>query len=137
MDLSSLKKIKRRSAKRVGRGIGSGKGGHTSGKGNKGQKSRTGTNIPSFFEGGQVPIIKRLPQKRGKGNSRVSKQVSIISLNSLAEFKDGDKVTPRSLGFKSAKVLSGGELSRKLNLIGFTYSKKAKEKIEKAGGTAS
>ena len=135
MGLSNLLKIKKRSAKRVGRGIGSGKGGHTSGRGNKGQKSRTGGNIPSFFEGGQVPIIKRLPQKRGKGNSTVSREIPIVNLNVFSKFKDGEKVTPKSLGLVTAKILSDGEISKKIIFSGFYYSKAAAEKIKKAGGT--
>jgi len=133
MNLSSLIKITKRGKKRVGRGIGSGKGGHTSGKGNKGQKARTGVNIPSFFEGGQVPIIKRLPQKRGKGNSPTRMPKQIVNLSIFSKFKSGDSVTPKLLGLGSAKVLNKGDIPAGLTLMGFSYSKKALEKIKTAG----
>jgi large subunit ribosomal protein L15 len=130
-------KISKRKAKRVGRGIGSGKGGHTSGRGNKGQKSRTGRNIPSFFEGGQVPIIKRLPQKRGKGNSPVSQRVEILNLDKFSRFNEGDTVSPEVFGLKNAKILGRGDIVKKLVFLGFSYSKSAREKITKSGGKIS
>jgi large subunit ribosomal protein L15 len=128
--------------KRVGRGIGSGKGGHTSGRGAKGQKARSGGSKPNLgFEGGQVPLYKRMPQLRG---FRVHGKVApvAISLNIFNAFKDGDIVTPRIL--KEAriirllpklglKVLSTGELKKKISFKGFKISAAALEKIEKAG----
>lgn len=148
MNLSNLPKLKgsKRNAKRVGRGIGSGKGGHTSGRGNKGQKARTGNTIPSFFEGGQISIIKRMPQKRGKGNSTVSKKGTTINLKRLKGFKAGDTITPDTLVKKlvirankneKPKILGDGEISEKLNFRGFLYSKSAIAKITKLGGTAT
>jgi len=144
MDLSTLTKIKKRRKKRVGRGYGSGKGGHTSGRGAKGQKSRAGYNIPKFFEGGQIPITKRLPQKRGKGNRSVRDKVS-INLVSLKAIKNESVITPevlKDLGILkkipsvSVKILSKGDLSSKMIFRGFKYSKMAKEKIEAIGGEA-
>ena len=143
MNLTNILKsnsAKRRS-KRVGRGIGSGKGGHTVGKGMKGQKSRKGSKFTPGFEGGQVPLYKRLPQLGGFKNSR-SKQVGVISLNVLSRFEDGAKITPQSiidLGIfnklpkDGIKILAGGKLDKKLVLSGFVYSESAKTKIKKSG----
>ncbi len=143
MELNNLTKIKgnRRSAKRVGRGGGSGKGWHTTGRGQKGQKARTGYNIPVGFEGGQVPLYKKLPMMGGFKNHR-SKRVSIVSLEVLNRFKDGDTVTAQDLVAKgilkqlpkeSVKILANGNLTKKLTLKGFAVSKSAKEKLAKSG----
>jgi large subunit ribosomal protein L15 len=143
MNLTNILKSKgaRRRSKRVGRGIGSGKGGHTVGKGMKGQKSRKGSKFTPGFEGGQVPLYKRLPQIGGFKNSR-SKQVGVINLSVLSRFKDGDKITPQKiidlgvitrLPKDGIKILAGGKLDKKLILSGFVYSESAKEKIKKSG----
>jgi len=128
-------------SKRVGRGIGSGKGGHTVGKGTKGQKSRKGTKFTLGFEGGQVPLYKRLPHLGGFKNKR-SKDVYAINLDKLNIFKDGDIVTPKLLREKGIvsyipkdgiKILSTGKIEKKIILKDFLYSKNAKAKISKSG----
>ncbi len=148
MELSNLKKLKgnNRPAKRRGRGIGSGKGGHTTGRGNKGQKARTGYNLPVGFEGGQVPLFKRLPQMGGFKSHRTRK-VLPLTLSRLEIFKDGQEITPDVLVreglFKTLanntkiKILGTGQITKKLELKGFIYSKSAKEKLEKAGAKIS
>src|SRR5256885_16081534 len=129
--------------KRVGRGPGSGLG-KTAGRGNKGQKSRSGYSSKIGFEGGQMPLQRRLP-KRGFTNI-FKKQWIEISLAKIEEsFKAGDDVTPQILHdrglIKKAKhdlvILGNGEVSKKLNISGHRFTKTAREKIEKAGGTAT
>ena len=143
MNLTNIIKSKgaRRRSKRVGRGIGSGKGGHTVGRGTKGQKARKGAKPGLGFEGGQVPLYKRLPQIGGFKNSR-SKEVGVINLNVLNRFEDGTKITPKSiielgvinkLPKDGIKILAGGKLDKKLILSGFVYSESAKTKIKKSG----
>ena len=140
LSLSNLKKIKRRKAKRVGRGYGSGKGGHTVGRGAKGQKARG--KVPAKFEGGQLPLIKRLPHKRGFKNP-FSKRPLVLNVSFFERFKGGSEISPKSLvknGFlkkvpkDGIKVLGMGKLSKKLNFKGFLYSKSAKKKIEEVEG---
>jgi large subunit ribosomal protein L15 len=129
--------------KRLGRGPGSGLG-KTSGKGHKGQKSRSGYSSRPGFEGGQMPLQRRLP-KRGFTNI-FKKQWIEISLAKIEEsFKAGDDVTPEILHerglIKKAKhdlvILGNGDVSKKLNISAHRFTKSAKEKIEKAGGTAT
>jgi len=145
MELNELIKTKTRSKKRLGRGIGSGKGGHTVGRGTKGQKARTGYNLPRGFEGGQVPLWKKIPQIGGFKSSRAKRIIS-VSLSKFNLFADGDVVTPQSLievgVFKKlnrskVKVLDYGKLEKKVELKGFLYSKSVKEKLEKAGAKIS
>ncbi|MBI4091553.1 50S ribosomal protein L15 [candidate division WWE3 bacterium] len=144
MKLAKMPKLKgkQRKAKRVGRGIGSGKGSHTTGKGQKGQKSRTGKNIPVGFEGGQVPLYKKLPKRKGFVNISGLKRAE-VNLGRLNDFKEGDKVTPDELVRRGmlkdipkdgVKLLGGGKLSKKLNFEGFTLSKSARDQVEKLGG---
>ena len=143
MNLSRLIKNKgiKRKGKRLGRGIGSGKGGHTVGRGTKGQKARRGHKFSVGFEGGQVPLYKRLPQIGGFNNKR-SKEIGIVNLDIFNRFENGAKITPVSLVdlgvFKKlpkdgVKILAGGKLEKKLNISGFIYSESAKVKIEKSG----
>ncbi len=142
MELSTLAKYKTdKKAKRVGRGRGSGKGGHTVGKGTKGQKARRGTKFGLGFEGGQSPLYKRLPQIGGF-KTHTFKKVSIVNLDKFNSFKDESTVTPDVLLEKGiineipeggVKILSGGDLKKKLVLKDFLFSIKAKEKIEKSG----
>ncbi|HXF42998.1 MAG TPA: 50S ribosomal protein L15 [Pyrinomonadaceae bacterium] len=129
--------------KRVGRGPGSGLG-KTAGRGNKGQKSRSGYRSREGFEGGQMPLQRRLP-KRGFTNP-FKKQWLEISLSKLeSSFKDGDEVNPEILHsrglIKKAKhdvvVLGNGELTKALKIAAHRFTKSAKEKIEKAGGSAN
>ncbi|MCS7149886.1 MAG: 50S ribosomal protein L15 [Caldimicrobium sp.] len=131
----------KRKPKRVGRGHGSGHG-KTSCKGHKGQKSRKGVDIKPTFEGGQTPIIRRVP-KRGFNNI-FKIEYEVINVKDLAErFKAGDTVDPESLRLKGLvrlknrliKVLGDGEIDIPLTVRVHAASRSAKEKIEKAGGT--
>lgn len=128
--------------KRVGRGPGSGLG-KTAGRGHKGQKSRSGYSSRPGFEGGQMPLQRRLP-KRGFTNI-FKKQWIEISLAKIEEsFSSGDTVTPEILHdrglIKKAKhdlvILGNGNVSKSLNISAHRFTKAAKEKIEKAGGSA-
>lgn len=142
MDLSNLKTIKtKRKSKRIGRGIGSGKGGHTVGRGTKGQKSRKGKKIFVGFEGGQVPLYKRLPQL---GGFKSHKNTASLRISQLNKFDEGIEVTPELLirermiknkKFNSVKIVGGGDLKKKLILKGFAYSKGAYESVKKSGST--
>jgi len=129
--------------KRLGRGPGSGLG-KTSGKGHKGQKSRSGYSSRPGFEGGQMPLQRRLP-KRGFTNI-FKKQWIEISLAKIEDnFKAGDEVTPEILHerglIKKAKhdlvILGTGDITKSLNISAHRFTKTAKEKIEKAGGSAT
>lgn len=129
--------------KRVGRGPGSGLG-KTSGRGNKGQKSRSGYASRPGFEGGQMPLQRRLP-KRGFTNV-FKKQWLEISLAKIEDnFQAGEEVTPEILHdrglIKKAKhdlvILGNGDFTKALKISAHRFTKTAKEKIEKAGGTAT
>jgi len=144
MDLSTLKSAAgaRKERKRVGRGPGSGSG-KTSGRGHKGQKSRAGYSRQRGFEGGQMPLYRRLP-KRGF-NHRDRFPYAIVNVDVLDQhFENGADVTPEALielGFAKAcrggiKVLGRGELSKKLTVKANAISPGARAKIEAAGGTA-
>src|SRR5438270_11560606 len=124
---------------RVGRGIGS-KLGRTSGKGNKGQKSRRGYSRRRGFEGGQMPLHRRIP-KRGF-RSPFGKTFAVINLQDLNAFPAGETVTPdllRAHGFvrtqQQVKILGDGELQNKLAIHAHAFSASAKDKITKAGGS--
>jgi large subunit ribosomal protein L15 len=125
---------------RVGRGMGS-KLGKTSGSGNKGQKSRRGYSRRRGFEGGQMPLHRRIP-KRGFHNP-FGVSYSVVNLEELNVFPAGETVTPdllRAHGFirratDPIKVLGDGELKNKLTIHAHAFSESAKEKITKAGGT--
>ena len=127
--------------KRVGRGIASGTG-KTSGKGHKGQNARSGGGVRPGFEGGQMPIYRRLP-KRGFKNI-FAKQYVTINIEALEAFEDGTEVTEALLLEKGivkktldgVKILGRGELTKKLTVKVTKYTESAKEKIEKAGGKA-
>jgi len=128
--------------KRVGRGDGSGRGTY-SGRGSKGQKSRAGYKMRPGFEGGQLPLIKRLPRKRGFTNP-FKTEYSLVRLDRLASFEPGSEVTPEKLVaagvIKSlkhpVKILAGGELKNPLVIKANKFSAAAKAKIEAAGGKA-
>lgn len=132
----------RRAAKRVGRGIGSGLG-KTSGRGHKGQGSRSGGGKGPYFEGGQMPLQRRVP-KRGFNNARFAKVYAVVNLDELARFEAGTTVTPELLQETrivgrlrdGVKVLGTGELSSALTVQAHAFSKAAVEKIEAAGGKA-
>lgn len=141
MNLHELIKIKEKSKKRIGRGGGSGKGWHTVGRGQKGQKSRAGHTIPVGFEGGQVPLYKRIP-KLGGFKSKRAKEIFGIPLERFNVFKSGQTVTVKDLLKKKiirkiprdgVKILGNGVFDKKLNLEGFLFSKSAGEKLEKSG----
>jgi large subunit ribosomal protein L15 len=144
LSLSNLKPAQaRKDRKRVGRGLGSGKGRY-SGRGIKGQKSRSGSHkMPAGFEGGQMPMHMRLPKLKGfKNRFRVEYQV--VNLDKLAElYPQGGEVTKADLVAKGAvrknelvKVLGTGEISVAINVKVDAYSASAKEKITAAGGSA-
>lgn len=125
--------------KRLGRGTGSGVG-KTSGKGHKGQNARSGGGVRPGFEGGQMPLSRRLP-KRGFTNIW-AKEYAVVNLSDLSKFKDGDTVNAQTLIEKGVikkpldgvKILGNGEISAKLNVSVAKASKSAAEKIEAAGG---
>ena len=130
----------KKSRKRVGRGDGSGHGTY-SGRGSKGQKSRSGYKTRPGFEGGQLPLIKRLPQKRGFVNIfRI--EYSVINLNKLSMFESGSEVTPERLvaaGLVKSlrhpvKILAEGDINHPLLVKAHKFSTAAKAKIEAAGG---
>lgn len=141
--LHQLKPAKnsRKNRKRVGRGNGSGTGTY-SGRGSKGQKQHG--SVPFLFEGGQLPLIKRLPHMRGFTNIfRV--ETAPVNLSTLEGLRAGSKVTPESLVEARIirkknvriKILGNGELTKKLNVTAHAFSKSAREKIEAAGGTVT
>jgi large subunit ribosomal protein L15 len=131
----------RHRVKRLGCGESSGHG-KTSGKGHKGQKARSGGSIRLGFEGGQMPLIRRLP-KRGFNNARFHKTYAIINLTDLNEFKSGTVVNEKLLRESNlvrgnvfgVKILGDGELKHDLKIEADKFSASAREKIEKAGGT--
>ncbi|HEX2836171.1 MAG TPA: 50S ribosomal protein L15 [Thermoanaerobaculia bacterium] len=142
MELNNLKPKKgsRHAKKRVGRGPGSGHG-KTSSRGEKGQKSRSGFSRTLGFEGGQMPLHRRLP-KRGFTNI-FKKDYAVVNVSDLERFDNGasvDETTLRQAGLvkgqhDGVKVLGDGELSKKLTVSATKFSKSAREIIEKAGGT--
>ena len=142
MELNNLKPNKgaRKARKRVGRGPGSGHG-KTSGRGEKGQKSRSGYSSQLGFEGGQMPLHRRVP-KRGFTNI-FKTEFNVINLSDLERFDEGSTVDQNALReagvvkgrVKKLKVLGNGDLTRKLTVSADKFSKTAKEKIEAAGGT--
>ena len=142
MKLSELEAApgSRKNRKRVGRGIGSGSG-KTSGRGQKGQKSRSGGNPHPWFEGGQMPLYRRLP-KRGFTNI-FRKEYEVVNLVQLIKLKNESPVTPEVLKSKGmihkidlVKILGNGELTEAITVHAHKFSKSAKDKIEKSGGKA-
>lgn len=149
MDLSNLKPAKgsTKNRKRVGRGEGSGHG-DTATRGHKGQKSRSGGKIPTWFEGGQMPLQRRVPKFGFKNRNRVAYDpINIGRLATLVEegrLEAGATVSPETLralgiGGKNGryKILGGGDFSVKLDVHAHAFSASAKEKIEAAGGSAT
>jgi len=147
MNLSDLKPAKGSTKKhvRVGRGIGSGLG-KTSGRGHKGKGSRTGGNTPPTYEGGQMPLQRRIPKRgfrRLLKNKKRREEFVIVNLKQLAEFADGATIDSVALIGKNLakpglkiKILGDGELNMKLNVRADAFSQSARDKIAKAGGTA-
>ena len=148
MKLSDLRPApgSHKTERRVGRGHGSGRG-KTAGRGTKGQKARTGGQIHRAFEGGQTRLVKRLPFRRGLGNSNTPfrKEYAIIKISDLALFDAATEVTPEQLveqklitpaqGRGLVKVLGNGEVDRALKIRAHKFSASAQAKIEAAGGT--
>ena len=128
--------------KRIGRGPGSGRGGHTSTRGQKGQGSRSGSSTRPGFEGGQLPLARRLP-KRGFNNKNFATVYIPVNLESLNRFDDGatvDEVALRAAGLVNGrgdgvKILGQGELEKKLTVKAAAFSASAKAAIEGKGGS--
>jgi len=144
MKLNELKPPKgsRRPKKRVGRGHGSGWG-KTCGRGHKGQKSRSGASIPAWFEGGQMPLVRRLPKSGPRRIGHVRIEYSVVNIQTLSIFEDGATVSLETM-FESGivkgknsrvKILGDGEIEKKLTVQAHKFSKTAVEKIEAVGGT--
>ena len=125
---------------RKGRGPGSGNG-KTAGKGHKGQNARSGGGVRPGFEGGQLPLYRKLP-KRGFNNFRFAKKYAVVNIGALNSFNDGDVVDVAALlangiineVFDGVKVLGDGELTKKLTVKAAHFSASAKEQIEAVGG---
>jgi large subunit ribosomal protein L15 len=142
LELNNLKPARgaNKKVKRVGRGIGSGHG-KTAARGYKGQLSRSGTRTRPGFEGGQMPLYRRLP-KRGFTNI-FRKEFAVVNLADLAKFEAGAEISPEILKEKGivkdlrngVKVLGSGELTGPLKVRAHRFSRSAAEKIEKAGGS--
>lgn len=139
--LHSLHTSTKSSKKRVGRGYGSGKGGHTSAKGQKGQRSRGSSKIPVWFEGGQLPLVKRLPMIRGKGRLKSLASIQTLQLSQVAKLPI-ETISVASLKevgavrrqVKTVKIVGTAQLDKKLTVQDVRLSKTAQETIEKAGG---
>lgn len=131
----------KKNSKRIGRGHGSGWG-KTAGKGHKGQKARSGGGVRPGFEGGQMPLQRRIP-KRGFNNI-FAKEIVAVNLSALNRFEDGAVVDTQALldkgivknKFDGIKILGNGNLTKKLEVKAAAFSASAKEKIEAAGGKA-
>ena len=150
MNLSNLKPAagSTRKKRRIGRGVGSGLGGHSSTRGNKGQKSRTGNNkMPAWFEGGQMPLQRRVPKFGFKNPFRV--EYRTINLGRLSDLLKAGKIDPAeavtaetlcSLGQARTKdrikILGSGDIGVPLTVAVHAFSKSARTKIEAAGGKA-
>ena len=132
----------RKNRKRVGRGDAAGQG-STAGRGMKGQKSRSGSGPPIWFEGGQLPLIKGLPMKRGFHN-RFKTYYALVKLETLERFDAGERITPELLlekGYlrnlnRPVKVVGDGEISKAVTVVAAKFTRTAKDKIEAAQGTA-
>ena len=132
----------RKNRKRIGRGDAAGQG-STAGRGNKGQKSRSGGGPPVWFEGGQLPLIKGLPMKRGFHN-RFKTYYSLIKVETLESFDAGDRITPDLLLEKGylrylnlpVKIVGDGVISKPMTVVAAKFTQSARAKIEAAKGTA-
>ncbi len=140
--LHSLPAATTKSKRRVGRGIGSTKGGHTSGRGTKGQLARQGAKVPLWFEGGQLPLIKRMPMLRGKGKLKAMTNTIAVTLTDL-ERSQSAVITVESLKLEKVipakaskvKVIASGAISKKITLKGIAITDSARVQVEKVGGT--
>ncbi|MHC4520724.1 MAG: 50S ribosomal protein L15 [Planctomycetota bacterium] len=134
---------KHKTRKRVGRGRGTGVG-KTCGRGHKGSRSRAGAMLLSLYEGGQMPLFRRLP-KRGFNNKQFARRFEIVNVSALERFEDGAQVGVEQLseaglvpGVQSrVKILGDGELTKRLQVAAHKFSKTAEEKIVGCGGTAT
>jgi large subunit ribosomal protein L15 len=132
----------RKNRKRIGRGDAAGQG-STAGRGNKGQKSRSGGGMPPWFEGGQLPLIKGLPMKRGFHNP-FKIYYSLIKIGTLNDFEAGERITPELLLEKGylrnlnapVKIVGDGEISKAVTVVASRFTQSARQKIEAAKGTA-
>ena len=139
-ELQVPKEVTSKPTKRLGRGSATGQGG-TSGKGHKGQRSRSGGGVRRGFEGGQMPLIRRVP-KRGFNNI-FRTNYEIVNLSDIANKDLDGEITPevlKSTGLiknskMKVKILGMGKITKALNIKAHSFSKSAREKIEKAGGT--
>ena len=144
MKLDSLKPSKGsiKNKKRIGRGHGSGLG-KTSGRGHKGAGQRSGNKKRAWFEGGQMPLARRLP-RRGFNNI-FKEEVQIVNISDLVRIEKNSEIDPVVLqenglirsSLKPVKILGEGDIDKKLNVTASSFSESAKNKIEKAGGTAT
>lgn len=143
MRLHNLKPREGSRHRRKRRGCGESSGhGKTSGRGHKGQKARSGGSIRPGFEGGQMPLVRRLP-KRGFSNARFRTRYAVVNVGALNDFEDGTEVNEALLRergivkgrWDGVKLLGDGDLTRRLSVRVSAASAQAREKIEKAGGT--
>ena len=133
---------KHKARRRIGRGTGSGQG-KTCGRGHKGSGSRAGSTSMSLYEGGQMPLFRRLP-KRGFSNYKFATRCEIVNVSQLERFDDGATVGAEQLSNaglidslkNKVKVLGNGELTKKLQVTAHKFSKTAEQKIVASGGTA-
>ena len=141
MKLNELNNLEKTNRKRIGRGPGSGSG-KTAGKGHKGQNARSGGGVRPGFEGGQLPLYRRL-SKRGFNNYNFRTVYATVNVSDLEKFKDGTEVTVALLKevglvnkeLDGVKILGNGELTKKLTVKANKFSETAKQKIENVGGT--
>lgn len=144
MKLNEMTSSGNKVAYRKGRGAGSGNG-KTAGRGHKGQNARSGGGVRPGFEGGQMPLYRRLP-KRGFNNKRFAPAYIEVNVSDLEKLDNGAEVTAKTLAEAGiitlpkindgVKILGGGDLTKKLDVKAAKFTQSAKEKIEKAGGTA-
>ncbi len=140
--LKTLLKTTEKSKKRLGRGPGSGKGMHTVGRGTKGAGARKSGSLPTWYEGGQLPLIKRMPMLRGKGRFNVVRPTAEVTLADL-EKMSAEVITLDSLKlekvidtqFKKAKIIANGKITRKVTVQGIAVSATAAKMITAVGGT--
>jgi len=134
---------KHKTHRRAGRGSGSGNG-KTCGRGHKGQGSRAGAGRVSLYEGGQMPLFRRLP-KRGFSNYNFARRYEIVNVSQLERFDDGTDIGVEQLsnaglidsGKNKVKILGDGELTKKLQVTAHKFSRTAEQKIEACGGTTN
>ncbi len=140
--LLTLATITEKKKKRLGRGPGSGKGMHTVGRGTKGMGARKSGSVPTWYEGGQLPMIKRMPMLRGKARFNVLKPTAAVTLNDLDKMK-AEVITLDSLKlekvidkrFSKAKIIANGKIARKVSVQGIAVSATAAKMITAAGGS--